>query len=158
MTETSPSSRRAVRILGVAFLLYAALVATNEGEFWPFSIYPMFSQAGNPWSRSVVRAVPLDEAPNWRVVGAEDLPGRGYPLLAYGVDPIDLANFVKKTERWTPSRSQALRQMLAPERDVQLRVFRADGRIDSTDSVAVRFLPVAAVTTDTTLLNPTLPR
>ena len=30
------------------------LLPSHEGEFWPFSIYPMFSQAGNPWTRAMV--------------------------------------------------------------------------------------------------------
>src|SRR5690625_7490964 len=45
---------KALKILGVLFLVHAILVSTHEGEFWPFSIYTMFSQAGNPWERAMV--------------------------------------------------------------------------------------------------------
>lgn len=154
----SDPTRRALRVLGVTFLIYGALVATNEGEFWPFSIFPMFSQAGNPWSRTVVREVPPADAERWDTVVATDLPGAGYPLLDYGVDPIDLANFVKKTERWTPRRAGALGTMLEPTDGRILRIYRADGRMIDGDSVAVVFTPVASVSADTVLLNPVLPR
>jgi|SRR6056297_2758764 len=158
-TPSTPNpTRRALRVLGVTFLIYGALVATHEGEFWPFSIFPMFSQAGNPWSRAVVRDVPPTDAERWDAVGAADLPGAGYPLLDYGVDPIDLANFVKKTEHWTPRRVAALGTMLEPPRGRTLRVYRADGRMAEGDSVAVTFVPVATVSADTVLLNPVLPR
>ena len=50
--------RKALRITLGTLIVYALLVATHLGEFWPFSIYPMFSQAGNPWSRAVVREMP----------------------------------------------------------------------------------------------------
>ncbi len=154
---TDPT-RRAFRILGVTFLAYGLLVATNDGEFWPFSIFPMFSQAGNPWARAVVRDVPPGEAARWDTTLAAGLPGTGYPLLDYGVDPIDLANFVRKTDRWTEARAAALRQMLAPVPGSRLAVFRADGRIDEADSVRVSFVPVAFVTEGAVLLNPGLPR
>ena len=47
-------SRKGMKIIGITLLIYALLVAPHEGEFWPLSIYPMFSQAGNPWSRAMV--------------------------------------------------------------------------------------------------------
>ena len=158
MTPIPNPGRRALRILGVTFLVYAALVAPNEGEFWPFSIFPMFSQAGQPWSRSIVRDVPPDYVPDWSAAEADALPGTGYPLLDYGVDPIDLANFVKKTERWTPRRGKALRQMLAPEPGDHLVVFRADGRMDEDEQVVISFVPVASISQDSVALNPSLPR
>lgn len=45
------------RIIGIVLLINILLVSTHRGEFWPFSIFPMFSQAGNPWSRGVVENV-----------------------------------------------------------------------------------------------------
>src|SRR5690625_1138715 len=57
---------KALKILGVLFLVHAILVSTHEGEFWPFSIYPMFSQAGNPWARAMVLDVTdLEESELW---------------------------------------------------------------------------------------------
>lgn len=36
-------------------VVYGLLVAIHLGEFWPFSIYPMFSQTGNPWTGAAER-------------------------------------------------------------------------------------------------------
>lgn len=37
------------RSFWATMVVFAVLVGTHEGEFWTFSIDPMFSQAGNPW-------------------------------------------------------------------------------------------------------------
>lgn len=133
-------TRRATRALALTFTAYALLVAMNLGEFWPFSIYPMFSQGGNPWSRAVVREVDHDvvewllpnDAPAddfddsdepaakqrsgyaanfWRARGADQLPGEGFALLEHGADAIDVANFVSKTRIWDDARVQGLRDV-----------------------------------------------
>lgn len=54
-----PRPLREVRLLVGTFLVSGCLLATNLGEFWPFSIYPMFSKAGGAWTRAVVLEVPL---------------------------------------------------------------------------------------------------
>lgn len=56
--------KRALHIVGGVLVVYALLVATHLGEFWPFSIYPMFSQAGTPWTRAVVRELPSQTDPD----------------------------------------------------------------------------------------------
>lgn len=134
------------------------LVATNEGEFWPFSIYPMFSQAGNSWSRSIVRIEDPD-AVTWDTLNVTDLPGNPYPLLEHGVDPIDLANFVSKTRHWDESRLRGLRRMFRiDESDVPpIVVYRVTGHITDGDSVQVVFIPYVALGSTTTRLNPSLP-
>ena len=152
--------RRAVRTLLVLFALYGVLVATHLGEFWPFSIYPMFSQGGNPWSRAIVREVGSEvDTLIWTGRTFDTLPGAPYPLLEHGVDPIDLANFVSKTERWTPARVGGLRQMFYDQLDDRrLLILRANGWIDEDDSVHVTFKPYVVLMPDTALLNPALPR
>ncbi|MDX1430588.1 MAG: hypothetical protein R3282_09880, partial [Rhodothermales bacterium] len=141
-TENShPPRRRSLRIVGITLLLYLVLVGTHLGEFWPFSIYPMFSQAGQPWQRAVVRDV-TDEPLEWRSVAVGDLPGRAYPLKAAGVDAIDLANFVSKTTAWNERRVGGLRSMLQADRlgDRTLMVYRVRGYLDpASDSVRVSF-------------------
>ena len=87
---------KGLKIIGILFLVHALLVATHEGEFWPFSIYPMFSQAGNPWARAMVLDVSeLEDSEMW-----ED---QAYPLASdesvvslrtLGIDQIDYSNFV----------------------------------------------------------------
>lgn len=150
---------RAVRFLLGTFLVYALLVATHLGEFWPFSIYPMFSQGANPWARAVVRELPPDADFAWRPHIAAELPGDPFPLLPNGIDPIDLANFVSKTKQWHGERVAGLRHMFYDQVDEKrLLVVRVDGRIDETDTVRVLFTPYALIGPDTTALNPALPR
>lgn len=152
--------RRAVRVLIATFLAYGVLVGTNEGEFWPFSIYPMFSQGGTPWSRAIVRDVSNDDSVAWSLSTSRDLPGEPYPLSVRGVDPIDLSNFVSKTDRWDDARIAGLRKMFGEHelRDRDLLVMRVNGRIDQDDSVIVEFVPYARLSAERSMLNEELPR
>lgn len=174
-----PARRKAVRLLLGTLAVYALLVATHRGEFWPFSIYPMFSQAGQPWSRTVVRTVEAGAfeagAARWRETSLGALPGQPFALDLHGVDQTDLSNFVSKTRRWDADRTAALHALFdgqfypgqAPEKESvhegrgrgrSFLVLRADGRLTEADSVAVSFVPYALLRPDTTLLNPRLPR
>lgn len=153
-----PAYRKARYVLFGTLVVYALLVATHLGEFWPFSIYPMFSQAGGQWSRAVVRVVEPPDALRWQTVSAAGLPGRPYPLEQRGVDAIDLANFVSKTEVWDAERVAGLRQMFYTRSGRRLLVMRVNGRLNDADSVVVEFVPYALLRPDTTLLNPRLPR
>lgn len=152
--------RRAVRVLIATLVAYGVLVGANEGEFWPFSIYPMFSQGGNPWSRAIVRNVAIDDPAQWSPVTSADLPGEPYPLFVHGVDPIDLSNFVSKTERWDDARIAGLRKMFGEHelRERELLVMRVNGRINQEDSVIVEFVPYLHLGAEESLLNETLPR
>ena len=73
-------AKKARTIGTVVLVVYAVTVATNLGEFWPFSIYPMFSQGGNNWSRSLVREFPEDDSTSWEVVGLADVPGAPFSV------------------------------------------------------------------------------
>ena len=165
MHPASLPYKKSIKVLGITFLVYAVLVATHLGEFWPFSIYPMFSKAGNPWSRSIVRDVSdvtLDQegAVAWDVVDADHLPGEPVALTDHGVDPIDLANFVSKTEAWDADRVEGLRNMFRADAldGQQLLVFRARGAINEADSVVLRFEPYVLLYANGALVNPVLPR
>ena len=161
METGKPPYKKSLRAIGITFLVYALLVATHLGEFWPFSIYPMFSQAGNPWSRSIVLDV-TDTATSltWEAVDEKNLPGTAIAVPDYGVDPIDLANYVSKTEKWDQDRVNGLRTMFkADELDNQsLLVMRARGEINEQDSVRVYFEPYVVLTNSGAILNPELPR
>ena len=41
-------AKKAGCLLVSLFMLQTLLVSTHLGEFWPFSIYPMFSRGGHP--------------------------------------------------------------------------------------------------------------
>ena len=150
-----------MRMIGVTFLVYAVLVATHLGEFWPFSIYPMFSQAGNPWSRAIVVDVTeTDGVVPWNATYADNLPGTPIAVTDYGVDPIDLANYVSKTEQWDDVRANGLRTMFEAHKlgDTQLLVMRARGEMTDADSVRVYFEPYLVMSNTGFTLNPALPR
>ena len=154
-----PVYRKATTVLVATFLVYGVLVATHLGEFWPFSIYPMFSKGGNPWSRAVVRDVTDAPPVSWEMMTAEELPGEPFATLPNGIDPIDLANFVSKTQRWDEDRVAGLRQMFYDQLDEhRLLVMRVNGKIDEGDSVAVVFVPYVLLEEDGATLNPALPR
>src|SRR6056297_2328872 len=110
-TPSTPNpTRRALRVLGVTFLIYGALVSTHRGEFWPFSIFPMFSQAGNPWSRGVVENVQDTTRANlWETKPIEKIDDRILPLEDYGIHEIDYANYISKTKDWNTKKINGLR-------------------------------------------------
>ncbi len=136
-------------------MVYAALVATHYGEFWPFSIYPMFSQGGSDWSRTVVREIEDVDDVKWAPTAVSELPGVAYPLTPNGVDPIDLASFISKTHVWDEDRKLGLQSTFLPViGDKRLLVFKVDGRISPTDSVLISFEPHALVTRESVVTNP----
>lgn len=150
--------RRALRIVGGVLVVYALLVATHLGEFWPFSIYPMFSQAGNPWTRAVVRELPSQTDPDtlsWEAVSLQELPGAPYPVAPKGINQNDVANYVSKTDRWTDERVQGLRSLFTKGRTLSspLLVYRVRGKLEA-DTVAVTATPVLLFEPDTTRLHP----
>lgn len=148
---------KALQLVGAVLVAYALLVATHRGEFWPFSIYPMFSQAGTPWTRSLVRQMPNDRNPSWDTTSLQALPGTAFPLEARGINENDVANYVSKTEAWTPARLRGLRSIFAGSYDfsTSLLILRVRGELVD-DSVSVTATPLLLFTADTTRLNPSL--
>jgi len=150
--------RKALHVIGTVFVVYALLVATHKGEFWPFSIYPMFSQAGTPWTRSLVREMPSDmdpEAFEWETKTLDALPGEAYPLVPRNINQNDVANYLSKAGTWTDERIAGLRSMFTKNRTLTdpLLLLRARGELHG-DSVAVTLTPVMMFTPDTTYLHP----
>ncbi len=126
--------RRAGRALLIMVLIGGTLVATHEGEFWPFSIYPMFSQAGRPWNRMLVRDVTtVAETELTQDRSPEDLPGSPLALHALGIPQNDFNKLIKLTDVWTDERKAVLRGMFQSVLDQgrTLLVYRVHG--DVTD-------------------------
>lgn len=146
-------------ILFSVLIINILLVATHEGEFWPFSIFPMFSQAGNPWSRGVVQQIDsLEDSTLWETKPRSQIQNRVLSLDSIGVDAIDYANFVSKTETWNAPRIQGLRDLLQIE-DYSGSMWMATqvkGYLTENDSVVVVAVPLLLVTPDTTYHNPDL--
>lgn len=148
---------KALRLVGIVLVGYALLVATHRGEFWPFSIYPMFSQAGTPWTRSLVHTVPADSSFSWTAKRPGNLPGEPFPVDPHGINQNDIANYVSKTDTWTRERLRGLRSLFDASHDFRppLLVMRVRGRLVD-DSVAVTATPLILFSNPETRLNPSL--
>ena len=157
MTKKNPARTANTAIAAVLFASFI-LVGINLGEFWPFSIYPMFSQGGNPWSRALVREIAPEDSVLWSDSSLDDLPGIPFSVASFGVDPIDLANFVSKTDTWSASRVQALEQIFfrgkTPDR--RLLIFRVTGKMSVNDEVLVTAIPYVLVQPVDNRINPRL--
>ena len=154
------ATKKARNTISAVLAVYVLTVALNLGEFWPFSIFPMFSQGGNPWSRALVREMPPEEFISWDAVGLDDLPGIPFGVASKGIDPIDLANFVSKTQRWDSIRVRALSIMLfasdAPDR--RLLVFRVQAQLLDGGEVEIEATPYVLIAPGGALLNPIIQR
>lgn len=149
--------RRSVKYLLLTMVVYTVLVATHRGEFWPFSIYPMFSKAGNPWTRAIVRDVSATpDSLIWATRPLTEIQGRPVALRQYGVDQIDFANFISKTEHWNLQRRRALQNMFGTETidDHRFMAMKVTGRLVGRDSVEIKTIPVMLITSDTVYANP----
>lgn len=143
---------KGLKVIGILFLAHALLSATHEGEFWPFSIFPMFSQAGNPWARAMVLDVSeLEDSNMWSE--------REYPLpsdeavvslRALGIDQIDYSNFVVRTTEWTESRQRSLHSMFGSEalRDNQWMIVIVRGALSGDNKVESSIEPILLLTED----------
>lgn len=152
--------RRAFKILTGILIVYAILVATHKGEFWPFSVYPMFSQAGNPWTRAIVRDVSqTPDSLKWQTTDLEHIWGSAVVLKGLGVDQIDFSNYISKTDNWNHQRKHALIRMFDPSNigESQWMIFKVHGHLTEQDSVIVDVVPFLKLTKDTVLTNPLLP-
>lgn len=153
-------AKKALRVVGAVLVAYVLLVATHRGEFWPFSIYPMFSQAGNPWTRSLVREVPRGTDPDtldWGTVPLEEVPGSAYPLEPRGINQNDVANYVSKTEQWTDKRIRGLRSLFVKNREfsTSLLVLKTRGELRDGE-VTVTATPMLFFGPDRSFLRPSL--
>ena len=150
---------RGMKVIGIILIFYGLLVASHKGEFWPFSIYPMFSKAGNPWTRAMVLDMSdVPESDLWQPRTLSDLEAEPIPVGNFGVDQIDFSNFISKTENWTPRRKEALRSMFGPENIGSGRwmTSKVHGKLVGSDSVVVMIQPFLLVTADSVFTNPLL--
>lgn len=152
--------KKPVRILFATLLVYGVLVATHLGEFWPFSIYPMFSQAGNPWSRAIVHEInPGETDINWEKQLQEELQGTVFPLDSIGLNTNDLANLLSKNTDWSERRIRSIRHYFGDYlKDKSYIIYRVQGKYEGEDdqTVVIEFTPYFYLMPDTTHVNPTL--
>lgn len=159
----SLSSRPKTKWMWRIFLLNLVLVGFHLGEFWPFSIFPMFSKAGQPWSRAMIVEVPLnqdtlEQSPDiWEPLDINIQNLQAVSLAERGIDKIDFSNYVGKTELWTPEVVAGVSKMIPdrPNSDKVWLVLKVRGQM--TDGlVTVQGDPMVALTADTVLASPTL--
>ncbi|MDQ7039557.1 MAG: HTTM domain-containing protein [Rhodothermus sp.] len=146
---------RVRRTLGGVLGLYMVLVATHAGEFWPMSVFPMFSQAGQPWMRAVVRELDTADPVQWDTLQAPAaLPGHPLPLETTPLDPVDLISFVTRPDPWDAQRRQTLQHLFSPVlENRRLLILQVRGeRIKS--GVQLRYIPLLVLTADTVLVHP----
>ena len=147
------------RILLVIFLISSVLLATHEGEFWPFSIYPMFSQAGNPWSRGLIEDVQdSSRADLWDTKPLHEVEPRTLALREYGIHEIDFANYISKTKVWDEDKLKGLRSTFQIDNHPgkMWMATRVVGHLTENDSVVIEAIPMFLFTSDTTIKNPYL--
>lgn len=145
------------------FLLNLILVGFHLGEFWPFSIFPMFSKAGQPWSRAMIVEVPQSDfvSPesgfNWDPVDIDIFTLQAVSLSDKGIDKIDFSNYVGKTVEWTPEVVAGVGKMIPdrPEPNNVWLVLNVRGSM-LDGNVTVYGNPVVALTSDSVFASPLL--
>ncbi|HAC16374.1 MAG TPA: hypothetical protein DCE78_10595 [Bacteroidetes bacterium] len=143
----------------ITLVVYLILVATHLGEFWPFSIYPMFSQAGNPWNRAMARDI-SDLTPDlydqiWDQQNVNQLPGEPFVMRQHGVDQIDYSNFVSKTTLWSDRRIDALRNVLGLNYSGKtVVIYRVRGAFSDQKNVEIQAFPLMILSVDSLIFNP----
>ncbi|MDB4977408.1 MAG: hypothetical protein JWN48_5749 [Myxococcaceae bacterium] len=112
------------------------LLALHRGEFWPFSIYPMFSRGGRAWSRPLVRDVSETVPTSWE---AGALAGRAFPLDRAGLDQNDLGKLlVLFQDRLEPDEASLLEGLFAGVRmQHRLLIYRVSGRLAESGAEVV---------------------
>lgn len=166
MGDMTISSQKSMKILLFTFLTYGLLVGTHLGEFWPLSIYPMFSKAGNPWTRALATTTesPASDSLVWKTRTINSfsgetisLEGEAFTLSGYE-SHIDFPNFVSKTKNWDSKRIDALRQMLMEDLDEEPNfvIYKVRGELTDNNSVNIQYLPVLYLNADTSYFNPNL--
>jgi len=152
-------SRRALLTLGTTFGAYAALTATHRGEFWPLSIFPMFSLAGRPWRRALMVALSdAGEPVRWSPTTLDALPGAPVSTTSVGLSTNDMSKFVQLPDRWDAARVATLREFWEPLLDEgeALLLLRADGHLTEDGSVSTQLTPLVVLRPHGHEVNPHL--
>ncbi len=150
-----PAPERAVRIVTASLVAYLLLAGLHKGEFWPFSFYPDYAQAGSPWTRALVRELPTESAvletlqAAWprqqETIYSDVLPGKPLALSDHDLSSRLLTQYVAEPA-WTPERLAALAVLFEREglEDRQLILFRARGEPDGA-TTGLTITPVAFI-------------
>lgn len=154
--RTRRLNRRAMLATGGVLGVYVASVASHLGEFWPFSIYPMFSRAGRPWTRAMI--IDVSEQANssdWGPWSPTALPGPAVSTQSLGINTNDLSKFVQLTSEWTEQRLATLRRLCEPAlaKGATLMLLRADGKLTENGDVDISLTPLVRIDARTATVN-----
>lgn len=147
---------RQKRFFWALFLTQALLVATHLGEFWPFSVYPMFSQAGRTWTRSLVRDVSETSSNQyWQSRTLETLPGKIFAMDEVGINQNDIANYIQKVDSWDAENKENIRVLFKSElADRKLLLYEVKGHLNDQKEVIQDYKPLLLMHQDSIILNP----
>jgi hypothetical protein len=142
------ASRR-FKFLGIGLLLVYFLISRfGDGEFWPFSKFPMFSRAGRPWTRALVveLSTPVPDA-SLQEVWEKELPGPVFPLHRVHINQDDLSAVVRAI---TPPVNAQQAAFLAEyfervRHEKTLVLYSVRGKFRPDRSVRERFTPLAVI-------------
>lgn len=158
MTPRTAHRRAAAAVIGM-LVVYAVLVLANQGEFWPFSVFPMYSKGRESWARPLIIELPQTAGPEiWRARQLDELPGDVFSLFTKDVDEDRLRMVWNATETWTAADIVRLRPLIGENniRGRRLLVMDVRGEPAPDDGVSVICFPLAVLTEEGTLLNPSL--
>jgi hypothetical protein len=138
----SSSYGRARVALQSTLLVVIALLASHRGEFWPFSIYPMFSRAGRPFTHALVRELAAGESYGLAASDGTRLPGKPVALVSAGISQNDLSALVARASEGHLSDAQAIGRlfMKASERG-RLLVYAVRGELQGSE-IELVYTPV----------------
>jgi hypothetical protein len=139
----------ALSLLGVyAFLV---LILVREGEFWPFSRFPMFSRAGRGWERALVREIKAREAAEpLTEVWEDELPGKRFRLNRFRINQDDLSQVVQRMQGgFAPEHGALLEKYFDDSRRTRyLVLYSVRGNFRPDRSVRIRYRPLAVIGPD----------
>lgn len=151
------STERKVRnILLVLLPLYLFLVATHQGEFWPFSIFPMFSQAGKPWNHAIayqemhsgneIPKLQVEKQPVGNIVKLDNLP----------IIQNDFSGLVRQVYfKATPEAVDNLRKIFLPViRKYPVIIYDVKGELSGAHKgkVLLTYQPLLYISRDTSIV------
>ena len=110
----------------------------------------------DPLSGNFHRKIPSRRTQLISVTNLDNLPGEPFSVRAFGVDPIDLANFVSKTQTWDDVRVAALRKMIFQEDTYgsQVVVYRVRGELAEDSEVLLEAKPYVVLSPSGDRVNP----
>ena len=137
--------RRALLLLLAAALTQVVFVLSYRGEFWPFSSFCMFSRAGKPWVRALVRRIEPDAvAPRMTATySLQTLPGQPFTVTPQVQN--DLSKLVQRAQEWTAlDRSAVIRALRSEPCREPLLLLSVEGSLAASSTTVVA-KPVAVV-------------